>query len=249
MDRRVEVFVGPYGSGKTEVAVDRARAWAAAGRRVAIIDLDLVNPYFRSRELQAALEAEGVSVVAPAGELRDADLPIITPRVRGALSDPDTMVVLDVGGDDAGARALSQFAPAIPADGYQAFLVLNDRRPWTGTVEGIRTVLHRIEEAARLRITALVSNPNLGKETTPEIVAAGHALILEAGRALGLPVAFLCVAADLVEHLPPEAAAGTDVVPLTFQLGHPWDADTLRVAPYRDRRYEAAARAAREEEP
>ncbi len=247
MEKRVRIFVGPYGSGKTEVAIERAQAWAATGRRVSIVDLDLVNPYFRSRELTEALEAEGITVVAPAGELRDADLPIITPQVRGCLSDPGVLAVLDVGGDDAGARALSQFAPAIPQDGYEMFFVVNDRRPWTGTVAGIRTVIRRIEAAARLRVTALVSNPNLGEETTPEVVAQGHALVTAAADELGLPVAFLCVAESLADRLPPELTAGVELVRLSRQLLPPWYEDTMRLAPYRDRR--AAIVPRRKEDP
>ena len=239
MEERVRVFVGPYGSGKTEVAVERARAWAAEGRRVAIVDLDLVNPYFRSRELREALQAEGVEVVAPPGELRDADLPIIVPRVRGVLSDPERTVVIDVGGDDAGARALSQFAPVIERDGYEMYMVVNDRRPWTGSIEGITRVMRRVEASARLRVTALVSNPNLGDETTPEVVTAGHELVLAAARELGLPVAFLCVDAALADRLPAEVTDGLDIVRLTRQLRPPWYEDTLRLAPYRDRRSHA----------
>ncbi len=236
MDSRVRIFVGAYGSGKTEVAVHVALDLAATGGRVAIADLDIVNPFFRSRELRADLEAAGIAVLAPRGELAHADLPIVTPEVGGTLGDPDTTLVLDVGGDDAGARALSQFRPFLPDPGTGMAMVINDRRPWTGSVPGIERTMRRIETSARFRVTCLISNPNLGEETTPEVVARGHALVCEAGRALGLPVDALVVTDALADRLPPEAALGVPLLRLRRRLFPPWQGDPLRSAAPRDRR-------------
>lgn len=236
LDKPIQIFVGAYGSGKTEVAVNFTFQARSRGLAVTIADLDLVNPYFRSRELRAAFESRGIRVLAPGGELANADLPVIIPQIRGSLGRSEGVLVLDVGGDDAGSRALSQFAPFILDDEYAMYLVVNNRRPWTGTPAGIREVIARVERASRLRVTALVSNPNLGDETDPDVVRSGHAAIRLAAGDLGLRVAFLAVASDVRV-----AAAGKmpDDVPhlvLERHLFPPWYEDPLRFAPYHDRR-------------
>jgi RecA/RadA recombinase len=236
MGERIRIFVGAYGSGKTEVALNWAFQRAAAGERVAIADLDLVNPFFRSRELRAELESAGVRVLAPEGELAEADLPIIVPAVRGAIQDDSTHLVLDVGGDDAGARALSQFAPLLCTLPHQVYMVLNDRRPWTGHTEGIGATIERVQHSARMVVTALISNPNLGIDTTPAVIKAGHATVVEAAEALGIPVAYLAVMNELVEGLLPDTAQGVPLLPIARHLFPPWYEDPTRFAPPRDQR-------------
>jgi len=245
MDRRIQVFVGAYGSGKSEVAINYA--FQAKIRRglssVAIADLDLVNPYFRSRELRDAFEAQGIRVLGPAGELAHADLPVIVPEIRGWLDHEDVLLVLDVGGDDAGARALSQFATAIDPADAEVYLVVNNRRPWTGTPAGVADVIRRIEANARMRITALVSNPNLGDETTREVVVEGHAAIREAAVHVGLPIAFLCVSREIEAADP--VVVDVPILALDRQLFPPWYEDPLRLAPYHDQRARVLLRGAR----
>jgi len=236
MSERIRIFVGAYGSGKTEVALQQAFIWAAEGKRAAIADLDLVNPFFRSRELVQQLQEAGVRLLAPGGELASADLPIITPQVKGAIQDPATHLVLDVGGDDAGSRALARFAPFIQPIPHQVYMVLNDRRPWTGDTRGIAETIERVQEAARLAVTALVSNPNLGDETTAAGVAQGHETIVRAGRDLGIPVAFLTVERELALQLSPDLLHDVPVRTLRRLLFPPWYQDSTRFAPPRDQR-------------
>ena len=236
MGERIRIFVGAYGSGKTEVALNWAFRRAADGERVAIADLDLVNPFFRSRELRVELEAAGIRLLAPGGELAEADLPIIVPEVRGAIHDPDVHLILDVGGDDAGARALARFAMFLAKVPHQVYMIVNDRRPWTGDSAGIGETLARVQQSARLRVSALISNPNLGADTTPAVIKAGHATVVEAGLALGLPVAYLSVLDDLVPHLLPDTALDVPIMPLRRHLFPPWYEDTTRFAPPRDQR-------------
>ncbi len=236
MGERIRIFVGAYGSGKTEVALNRAFHLASLGQRVAIADLDLVNPFFRSRELRVELEAAGVRVLAPEGELAEADLPIIVPAVQGAIDDPELHVILDVGGDDAGARALARFALCLRGIPHQLYMVINERRPWTGHAQGIAETVERVQTSARLDITALISNPNLGGETTPAVIKAGHATVVQAGHSLGLPVAYLAVLEELVPSLLPDTAAGVPVMPIRRHLFPPWYEDPTRFAPPRDQR-------------
>ena len=132
----IAVFVGNYGSGKSEVAVNCALQFADGGETVRLVDLDVVNPYFRSREAVATLEAHNVEVVMPKGGLQWADLPVVLPRVKGVIAKPDGRLILDVGGDDVGARVLSSLADVLQRAEHQLLQVINSRRPFTDTVEG-----------------------------------------------------------------------------------------------------------------
>lgn len=238
MEPRIRIFVGAYGSGKTEVAINHCFEQRKLGLDVAIADLDLVNPYFRSREMRQAFESQGIQVIAPEGSLSSADLPIIVPRVRGFIERPNVHLVLDVGGDDAGARALAQFATLIKQDpgGYDMSFVVNDRRPWTGTVQGLRDSIRRVMDSSHLQVRSLVSNPNLGDETTPEVVRKGHAFICDAARELGLPVVLLAATEQVAPELSEQDRQGVPLLLLTRHLFPPWYADTLRNAPYADPR-------------
>jgi len=196
---RIVIFAGRFGSGKTEISINYALSLVdeANGYRPILIDLDIVTPYFRTRELAEQLAEEGVDVVAPAAVAQYLDTPGITPEILGAIQQPDRPVVLDVGGDAQGARALGQFAPALAQVGYAMNFVVNPYRPFTDSVEGIAQAVAEIQGTARLQVTALVSNPNLVQETTLDVVVAGHRLVEEAAEFLGLPVAFVSLRADL----------------------------------------------------
>jgi hypothetical protein len=134
---RLVIIVGNYGSGKTEVSVNLAVGLARSGRRVQIADLDIVNPYFRSREARVTMEACGIRVVIPPGAQAYADLPIVVPQIKAMLEPQgDDFSIFDVGGDDVGAKMLSSFVEALGARPYALLQVINARRPFTGTVEG-----------------------------------------------------------------------------------------------------------------
>jgi len=198
--KRVTVFTGDYGSGKTEVAVNYTLALARRRQGVQIADLDLVNPYFRSREALALMERAGVRVVTPRGEHLTSELPILLPEVKGLLQTTEGAVVLDVGGDDAGARVLSSFHGAWRPDETNMLLVVNANRPFTDTPEGVERYLDRIEQAARMPVTGLVANTHLMEHTTADEVYRGHDLAQEVSSRRGVPVHFVTV---------PQALEGT----------------------------------------
>lgn len=199
------LLVGDYGSGKTEVSVNLALHLAAGGRALALADLDLVNPYFRSREAREPLEQAGIRVVAPGGGQAFADLPILLPQVKGLLQDPDALSVLDVGGDEAGSRALAGLAPAFDPARHGFWFVVNARRPFCDTPDGVLAAIRRVEQGARgWRINGLVSNTHLMEETTADMILEGVELSRAVGRELGVEVAFAAamepVAAQLDEE-------------------------------------------------
>ncbi|MFN2186476.1 MAG: hypothetical protein ACK2UU_21040 [Anaerolineae bacterium] len=209
------IFTGRFGSGKSETAINYA---ISLGRRLprgegapgsdkgrpvgaVLIDLDIVTPYFRSRETADRLLKLGVRVVAPSVIGQHLDTPAITPQILGAIQQSDLPVVLDVGGDKQGARALGQFSTAISQGGYTMHFVVNPYRPFTDTLAGVRSSIAEIEASSRLQVSSLVSNPNLIGETTVEQILQGHAQIERYGQALGLPIAFVCVERQWVDAL------------------------------------------------
>ncbi len=219
---KVTLFLGNYGSGKTEVAVNYALhlARGTAPGEVSLVDLDLVNPYFRSREPRDLLEAAGVRVVVPDRQYHNADLPILVPEVRAALTASTSRVVLDVGGDDVGARVLGSLHDALPEGSYRALMVLNGNRPFTGDVAGIERIRMEIENAGRIRFGGFVSNTHLMDETTLATILAGYRLSREVAGATGLPLAFVCAPEALVpavrEHVE------EPVLPIVRYLATSW---------------------------
>lgn len=209
------VFTGRFGSGKTEAALNYARHIAASipgdegpdpgpgDGPVVLVDLDIVTPYFRSRETAEQMRELGVEVIAPSIIGQHLDTPAITPQILGAIERPDRRVVLDVGGDRQGARALGQFSAAIRRRGYVMHFVVNPFRPFTASVDGVRDAIAEIEASSRLEVTSLVSNPNLMHETTRDQIVTGHAAVEAFAAELEQPIAFVCVEERWVDELGP----------------------------------------------
>ena len=195
---RIKVIVGHYGSGKTEIALAAAISARNAGSASAVVDLDIVNPFFRSAEQSRALKEAGVELFAPDYALTAADIPILGAEILSVFERPDLRVFFDVGGDDAGAAALGRFRPHFERCGYEMLVVVNPMRPRTGTVEGAREMLERIEYRSRLKATHLIDNTNMADETTPDILAEGRAVVDRLSLETGLPI--YCRARTLPEE-------------------------------------------------
>ncbi len=224
VDLRLEgvvVIVGNYGSGKSEVAVNLAVHHRRAGVRVRIADLDLVNPYFRSREAEAQLTDLGIDVVLPPKPYLQSELPVLSPLVAGLIRQPGGLSILDAGGDNVGAMVLAALGDAFAGRRCQVLQVINPFRPDTRTVAGCTQIRRRIEASAKLAITGLIGNANLIDETTPREIVDGYAFVNEVSAASGLPLAFVTVAEEL---LPQVDSAQFDCPVLTIrrQLVPPW---------------------------
>lgn len=193
---RVTILVGEFGSGKTELAVNYALYLKDNGYSTAIVDIDIIKPYFRTRENRSLLEAQGIRVIAPEGRLAHADLPVLPQNLFPALYDTSMQVVMDVGGGES-SIALGQISSQLAAVGYEALLVVNTCRPFTSTSEGIVEAVRRIQQASQLTVSGLISNTNLADETNLPQVLKGLEITEEAARQLQVPVRAVVVPESL----------------------------------------------------
>lgn len=226
LTKAINLIVGGYGSGKSEVAVNLARVLAeqrqSAEEKIAIVDLDIVNPYFRSREANKVLEQLGVEAINPKGASFHADLPIIVPEVKGIIQNNQGTVILDVGGDDVGARVLSSFHTAFGLDNYDMFLVLNANRPFSVDVKSTLKLMNEIETSSRLKFTGIISNTHLMDDTSMENMLDGLTLAHDVSSATGLPVVFVCATSEFVNQFTRKNIE-TPLLELKRMLLKPWE--------------------------
>ncbi len=187
--KRITLFAGHYGSGKTNIAVNYALLLAREGKKTAIADLDIVNPYFRTKDSASDLEAAGVDLISPQFANTNVDLPALPAEAYRLVEDKSIFAVMDVGGDDRGAYALGRYAPFILEEGdYRMAFVANPCRPLTRTPEEALEVMREIEAAGGVPFTAIVNNANLAHETTAETVLAAIPYMERLSELSGLPV-------------------------------------------------------------
>ncbi|MBR6235135.1 MAG: hypothetical protein IKR01_04715 [Spirochaetales bacterium] len=187
--KRVTLFCGHYGSGKTNIAVNYALHLRRQGLEVTIADLDIVNPYFRSKDSTDVLEAEGVRVIALPFANSSVDLPALPSSAYSVVQDRTRYAVLDIGGDDRGAYALGRFIPyLLEENDYEMLYVVNFQRPLTTTVSDAVEVMCEIEQACGLAFTGIVNNTNLGAETTLDLVKGSYRKAEELCKETGLPL-------------------------------------------------------------
>ena len=211
--KRLTLFAGHYGSGKTNIAVNYAMALAEEERKVCIADLDIVNPYFRTKDSEKELSERGITLISPQYANTNVDLPALPAESYRLVQDKSIFGVMDIGGDDRGAYALGRYASAIKAEGnYRMAFVVNRYRPLTSTVVDAIEIMREIEAAAGIRFTCIVNNSNIGRETTPQTLLDSVAFVEEISAETGLPIWLHTAEKKIAKEI-----SGIPMLPLTLQ--------------------------------
>jgi len=201
-DSRITLFAGHYGSGKTNIAVSYALSLRTRHENVAIVDLDIVNPYFRTKDGERDLANAGIELISSGYANSNLEAPALPPGAARLFDDKSLYGVIDLGGDDRGAFAAGRFAERLAAESNAAILfVLNRFRPLTADAESTIEVLHEIEQAAHFQFTGLVHNSNLGVQTTTDTILSSADYANEVAEKTGLPIVFTAVRDDLCSAL------------------------------------------------
>lgn len=204
---KYHVFIGNYGSGKTELSLHFARAAAKRKQKTLLIDLDIVNPYFRSGEKRQPLEKEGIRVILPPYACSNVDMPVVPADVASAFSGIYDTVIFDVGGDAVGAAALGQYYHFFEKEknATQVYHVVNTKRPLSDSEERITTLLSEIQAASRLSVTGWIHNSNLAAETTLETILSGAKLLYHISQHTGIPIAYTAAMPEIMREFKKEA--------------------------------------------
>ena len=221
------IVIGAYGSGKSEYSINLAENYRnEIENTISLVDLDVVNPYFRSRDVREYFTEKGINVISPEGEYAHADLPMISPRIAGAVSSYDQTVILDVGGDPSGCRALARFTEAVIERGYKMHFVVNTLRPFTGSVAGILEMLDMLEASSKLKITELISNSNLLDETEVEHIESGIKMLEEVAKIRDITFDKYLVL-DKMENKIRDGLGGKQRMIMRYYLSKPWERLTI----------------------
>lgn len=219
--KRLVLFAGHYGSGKTNIAVNVAIDMKRNGYNVAIADLDIVNPYYRTKDSEDELEAAGVPLISSEYANSNVDVPALPQEMYSLVDNKDRYCVIDIGGDDRGALALGRYTPFIlEENNYEMLLVINQYRPLTRDLESTLEVMREMEAAGGIPFTGIVNNSNLGRDTTAADVIATDAYAREIAAATGLCLRMTTVKEDIAEEV---AKVIPNVMPLHLQNKRLWN--------------------------
>ena len=201
-DKRITLFCGHYGSGKTNIAVNAALKLSEEYKNIALADLDIVKPYFRTKDSSSMLSEKGIRLICSEYANTNVDIPALPAEIYTITDDKTLKSVVDIGGDDRGAYVLGRISEKIVSENdYDMLMVINSYRPLTRDAQSTMEVLNEIETAAKIKFTGLINNSNLGEETTPEDVLASLEYAQSVSKATGLPVVATTVKEELYEAL------------------------------------------------
>lgn len=217
---RIRIFTGHFGSGKTEISINYALKLAEEGKKVAIVDIDIVNPYFCSRDIRKHLEENGVRVIASDPSLSNAELAVVPAEVLAVFNDKSYEVVMDIGGDDQGAVVLGQYNRYLREEPYDMYFVINNNRPLTSNVNDTEEYMRNIQVGSRLKVTHLISNTNMSYETESEDILRGDKEVAQLSEKLNLPYKYTACRKDLVEEI--KGKVQGEILPIDIYMKPPW---------------------------
>lgn len=220
-DKRIRIIIGHYGSGKTEFAVNYAMALRSECEHVSLCDLDIVNPYFRSREKAEMMESEGITVISGArGHHANLDIPMMSASILAPLQNESEQVILDVGGDAVGARVLARFKSYFTEGEYDMFCVVNAYREQTQDLLGVMHHIRTIEDTVGVKVTGLINNTHLLRDTSVEDVIKGQALVVEVSKKLNIPIKYVSSLEKVTRQLPEDIEG--EVFPIKMYMREEW---------------------------
>lgn len=220
-DKRVRLFIGHYGSGKSEVSINYVtRLREVVDGEVALADIDVVNVYFRTREKKDLMRQLGITPIDSSIQTTTLDVPAVSAEVMRPLHDDKVNYVLDVGGDNVGGRVVGRFAEHFKSDNYDMFFVINANREKTQTANEVLGYIDAIEASSKLKVTGLVNNTHLLRETTVEDVLKGQEVAREVSKIKNIPIKYVCCIENLVDKLPKDLDG--DILPIKMYLREEW---------------------------
>lgn len=219
-NHRVHIITGHYGSGKTEFAVNYAFKRAEKKNNIVIGDLDIVNPYFRSRERKLEFEELGIKMVSSSSGYSSADVPALSPEIYGILQNEKLEVILDVGGDPNGARVLGRYHEYFQSGNYDMWMIVNANRPNTQNLKDVLEYMEGIQDNSRITMTGLINNTHMMRETSKEDVIRGNKLVEEVSKHTGLPIVYTSVLEEVVKDLPKEIKG--EIFPIKLKMRPDW---------------------------
>lgn len=203
--KRITLFAGHYGSGKTNIAVNWAKHLKELGLKTSIVDLDIVNPYFRTKDSEEELVKLGIDIICSEYANTNLDAPALPKEIYPAIADKSTHLVIDVGGDDRGALALGRYSgDIVEENNYEMLFVANCFRPLTRTPDDALLVMREIEAAGHIPFTGIVNNSNLGDLTDKKTIIDSYGFARKLSDLSGLPVVMTTVCSSLFEQMKDE---------------------------------------------
>ncbi len=220
-DKRVRIIIGHYGSGKSEFSMNYVtKLRDLVDTKVAISDLDIVNVYFRTREKRDLLQSKDILPIDSSIKATTLDLPAVSAQVTAPINDKSYNYVIDVGGDDVGARVLGRFSNLLNPDEYDMFCVVNANREKTQTAQEVIDHIRSIENASKLKVTGLINNTHLVRETTMDDILRGQELVNEVSKLTNIPIRYVTCLESLIPQLPNSIEG--EVFPINLYMRECW---------------------------
>lgn len=221
MTPRLTIFCGHFGSGKTEVSINYAIKLSKQGKKVTIVDLDIVNPYFRTADAKKVLSDNGIELIAPQFANSNLDMPTVPQDIKKVFYEKDREVIFDVGGDDDGAYALGQYIEFFTNEPYRMIFVVSTKRPMTPDSESLYEMAKAIEYASRLKFTDIANNTNVGKMSDEDTLLSDYDEILELSEKLDIPISMQCGLEKNLKNLPIDL--DDYKFPMNIYIKMPWE--------------------------